>query len=165
MALTAGTLVRSPEEATVYFVNGVTNRIAFSSFDFPREAGFGEFSYSTQARIDAYPLASTNMSFGLMCDTERFVAAGGAVHSVDPARVGLYPFAYVPLDSFTCAQMTRGTAASDFIRTPDGSIYQLVAGQKRPISSSARLRELTATDNWLNVLRSFAAQIPTGPNA
>ena len=165
VALTAGTLVRSPEEATVYFVNGVTNRIAFSSFDFPREAGFGEFSYSTQARIDAYPLASTNMTFGLMCGTDRFVAAGGTVHSVDPGRVALFPFTYVPLDSFTCAQMNRGTAASDFIRTPDGSIYQLVAGQKRPISSSARLRELTATDNWLNVLPSFAAQIPTGPNA
>ncbi|MFO7690914.1 MAG: hypothetical protein R6W83_10250 [Cryobacterium sp.] len=165
VALTAGTLVRSPEDATVYLINGVTDRIAFSSFIFPREAGFNDFSFATQARLDAYPRASTNMTFGLVCGSDKFVAAGGSVHSVDAARVALYPFTYVPLDSFTCAQMKRGAAASDFIRTPDGSIYQLVAGQKRPISSFTRLRQLTATDNWLNVLPAFAAQIPTGPNA
>lgn len=165
VALRAGTLVRSPQDATVYFVNGVTSRIAFSSFDFPREAGFGDFSYSTEERIQAYPLGATNMTFGLSCGTDAFVAAGGSVHAVAPSLLALYPFDFVAMDQFTCALMTSGAEASDLIRTPDGSIYHLVAGEKRPITSAARLQELRSGDNWLNVLPLFAAAIPTGPAA
>ncbi|MDH6235944.1 hypothetical protein [Cryobacterium sp. CG_9.6] len=165
VALRAGTLVRSPSNATVYFVNGVTNRIALSDFNFPNEAGFKEFSYSTEERIQAYPLGAVNMTFGVSCGVDTFVSAGGAVHAVAPDLRALYPFAFVSMDSFTCALMTQGASASNLIRTPDGSIYHLVAGQKRPITSSTRLNELRVGDNWLNVLPAFAAAIPTGPTA
>ena len=47
VALTAGTLVRSPSNATVYFINGVTSRVALSSFIYTSEAGFGPLVFAT----------------------------------------------------------------------------------------------------------------------
>ncbi|MDJ0324894.1 hypothetical protein QMG61_14110 [Cryobacterium sp. PH31-AA6] len=165
VALTAGTLVRSPENATVYFIDGVTSRIAFTSFIFPLEAGFGDLVFSTEQRIQAYPLGAKLMTFGLSCGADLYVAAGGQVHRVDPSKAALYPFDYVPMDQFTCGQMKEGAAAPTFIRTPDGGIYQLVAGQKRPVASMARLGQIIGTETWLDVVPAFAAVIPTGPLA
>ncbi len=165
VALTAGSLVRSPENATVYFIDGVTSRVALSSFIFPVEAGFDQLVFSTEARIQAYPLHPKLMTFGMSCGTTMYVAAGGQVHLVDSSLLALYPFDYVPMDQFTCGQLKQGPAASTFIRTQDGQIYQLVAGQKRPVASMARLGEIIGTQSWLNVVPAFAAVIPTGPLA
>ncbi|TFB91038.1 hypothetical protein [Cryobacterium sp. HLT2-28] len=165
VALTAGTLVRSPENATVYFIDGVTSRVAFTNFVFPVEAGFGDLVYSTEQRIQAYPLSAKLMTFGLSCGPDLYVAASGQVHRVDPSLAALYPFDYVAMDQFTCGQMKKGAAASTFIRTPDGGIFQLVAGQKRAVASMSRLSEIIGTSTWLNVAPEFAGVIPTGPLA
>lgn len=165
VALTSNTLVRSPESATVYLVNGVTNKIAMSNFAFANEAGITQFSFTTQARLNAYPAATTLLGFGLTCGTTDYVAAGGAVHRVDPSMKALYPFNYVPLDNYTCQLLKVGAPATSFIRTPDGSIYYLAAGQKRPISSMQRFQELSQGAGYLDVHPLFAGAIPTGPAA
>lgn len=164
-ALIAGTLVRSPSDASVYLINGVTNRIPLTSFDFSTEAGFTRLLYASDAVIKAYPQATQNLSFGLSCGTDSFIAAGGSVHAVTPSKLALYPFSYVPFDSFTCAQFKRGIPATSFIRTVDGSIYQLVAGQKRGIGTMARFAELSGGETWIDVSPRFASQIPSGPSA
>jgi hypothetical protein len=163
-ALVAGTLVVSPASATVYFINGVTNRIALSWFDFPYEAGFTKLTYTSEQRIQAYPLSAQNMTFGLSCGANNYVAAAGSAHLVDPSLAALYPFIYLPMDQFTCGQLKVGAPATAFIRTQDGTIYQLVGGEKRPIASMTRLAELGGT-SWLNVVDRFASQYPTGPLA
>jgi hypothetical protein len=165
VALTAGTLVRSPQNATVYFIDGVSSRIAFSDFAYPAEAGFGQLVFADEKIIQAYPLHAKLMKFGLSCGTQKYVSAGGKVHPVDASRESLYPFDYVEVDQFTCGQMKKGDPASSFIRTADGAVFQLVAGQKRPVTSMARLSALLGNDKWLDVLPSFAAAIPTGPDA
>jgi hypothetical protein len=164
VALTAGTLVRSPNDATVYYVNGVTSRIALSSFEYTTEAGMGPLVYSTDAIIRAYPLSEMNMTFGFACEADRYVAAGGLVHLVSPELLTSYPFDYVPLDRFSCMQLKKGTPATSFIRTPDGSIYQLMDGQKRPISSMTRFAELGG-GSFITVVPRFANTYPTGPAA
>ncbi len=165
VALTAGTLVRTATDATVYLVNGVTNKIALSSFTFTTEAGITAFSFTTQARMDAYPRSEGLLGFGLSCGDTAYVSAAGSVHRVDPSISALYPFSYMPLDSFTCALLKKGRDANDFIREPNGTVYQLVDGTKRPISSMARLIELNKGAGWLEVVPQFAALIPTGPLA
>jgi hypothetical protein len=165
VALTAGTLVRSPDNATVYFINGVTNRIALASFDFPVDAGFNSLVFSTNDRIQAYPLATDLMSFGFGCGTDNYIAGGGSLHAVSPAIAGLYPFVYVPMDQFTCGQMKKGAAATPFIRTSDGSIYQISGGKKLPIVSMTRYAQLSAGQGWTDVSVRFATQYPTGPLA
>jgi hypothetical protein len=165
VALQSGTLVRSPQNATVYFMNGVTDRVAFSSFIYPVEAGFSTLVFADETRLQAYPVDAKLMGFGLSCGATVYVAAGGQVHVVDPSLQALYPFSNVALDPFVCAQLKIGTPATTFIRTPDGSIYQLVGGKKLPIDSLARFGQLSNGQGWLNVANEFASEIPSGPAA
>jgi hypothetical protein len=165
MALTAGTLVRSPTNPTVYFVNGVTSRIALSSFDYSSAAGFTTLTFVPQAYIDGYTLDTNVLTYGESCGTTDYVSGGGNVHLVSPALLPLYPFTYVPMDQFTCAQLKIGTPATNLIRTPDGAIFELVGGKKLPVSSMARLAQIANGAVWMNVPASFAAQYPTGPLA
>ncbi|GAA4165649.1 hypothetical protein GCM10022286_29210 [Gryllotalpicola daejeonensis] len=165
VALTAGTLVRTPTDATVYLVNGVTNKIALSSFVYTTELGITKWSYTTQARLNAYPRASQLLRFGVTCGGQNYVSAGGQIHLVPSAEAALYPFSYVPLDQFTCALLKKGTQAGSFIRTPNGSIYQLSGGKKLPITTMARYTQLNKGAGYLQVAAEFAAEIPTGHNA
>jgi hypothetical protein len=165
VALESGTLVRSPNNATVYLINGVTNKIPLSTFTYPLEAGLSAFSFTTQARLDAYPTSTTLLGFGLTCGTTNYVSAGGSVHAVSAALAPQYPFTYVPLDSFTCQQLVVGAPATAFIRTGNGTIYYLANGQKHPISTMARFTQLSAGAGWLGVADLFAAAIPTGAPA
>jgi len=165
VALTSGTMVRSPQDATVYLINGVTNKIPFSSFDFPIEAGVTAFSFASQERLNAYPMSEALLYYGLTCGATNYVAAGGSLHKLTPQTAPLYPFSFVALDAFTCQKLAYGADAGQFIRTPDGTIYHLVAGQKRPIMSLARWAELSGGATWLSVKQSFAGAIPTGPAA
>ena len=165
VALTAGSLVRTPTNATIYLVNGVTNKIALSSFDFTTAAGITSYTTTTQSRLDAYPLAKGLLGFGITCGTGNYVSAGGSLHAVSTALLPDYPFAYMQLDTFTCKLLKVGSAATAFIRTPDGSIYFLDAGKKRPIKTWARYLELSKGATYLNVMSRFGQLIPTGPAA
>lgn len=165
VALTSGSLVRSPQNATVYLVNGVTNRVAFSSFDFALAAGFTSFSFATEERIQAYPLASQLLGYGLTCGTSAYIAGGGAAHLVSADLAPLYAFAYVPLDGFTCAQLKVGSPATSFIRIDNGTIFKLSGGQKLPVLSMGRFAEISSGATWTNVPGSFAGLYPTGPAA
>lgn len=165
VALVSGTLVRNVSSATVYLVNGVTNKIAFSSFDPATEAGFRSFSFTSDDRLAAYPTSSALLGFGVLCGTQKYVSAGGSIHSVPSSLASSYPFSYVQLDAFTCALAPKGVAANAFIRTPDGSIYYLDGGQKHPISSMTRYNQLANGQSYLDVVNGFAAGIPTGAAA
>ncbi|ERK70232.1 glycosyl hydrolase family 25 [Leifsonia aquatica ATCC 14665] len=165
VALQAGTMVRNASNATVYLVNGVTNKIPFSSFDPPTQAGFTQFTFTTDDRLNGYPTSKTLLGFGVICGSQKYVSAGGSIHAVSSALLAQYPFTYVELDTFTCALLTKGIDATAFIRTPDGSIFYLNGGQKHPISSMARFNQLAAGKPYIDVVASFAASITTGPAA
>ncbi|WP_308468122.1 hypothetical protein [Rathayibacter soli] len=163
VALTSNTLVRSPDDATVYLIDGVTSKIALSNFAFATEAGITGFSYTTQARLDAYPRQKALLGFGLTCGATKYVSAGGSVHSVSSSLLAQFPFTYVTLDAYTCQLLKIGATATPFIRTPDGTIYFLGGGQKHAITSMARFNELSQGQAWLAVDTLFASGIPSGP--
>ncbi|HEU5222606.1 MAG TPA: hypothetical protein VFU07_02865 [Candidatus Lumbricidophila sp.] len=165
VALQPGSLVRNQRDPMVYVVNGVTNRIALSSFDFATEAGLVTFMYTQDSWLRGYPQASRELNWGITCGSVDYVAAAGSVHAVSAALKPLYPFPYTSLDAFACGILKIGAPATKFIRTPDGAIYLLDAGKKRHISSWQRWLELSRGQNWLNVVAGFAAEIPTGADA
>lgn len=167
VALTAGTLVRSPGSPTIYVVNGLTSKIPVSSFDMTNEAGITGYSTFPEGLIQAYPSTPTNLGFGYSCGTANYVAAGGSIHPIAAADLARYPIGYIPLDSYTCALMKIGLAAPHFIRTSDGSVYLLdVDGAKHPVSSMARFAQLDgAAAGWLQVDSKLAALIPSGTAA
>ncbi|MEN0083814.1 MAG: lysozyme [Leifsonia sp.] len=165
VALVSGTLVRNVSSATVYLVNGVTSKIPFSTFDPPVEAGFTSFTYTTDDRLAAYPTSSQLLGFGIQCGSQKYVSAGGSLHALDSTTAPLYPFSFTSLDTFACGDAPKGTAATAFIRTPDGSIYYLSGGKKHPVSSMARFVQLANGQSWLDVVMAFGAAIPTGAAA
>jgi hypothetical protein len=163
VALKGGNLYRSPDDATVFLINGLGNKIPFSKFDFPFEAGYNQFSFTTQERLDAYPYSGSLLTYGLKCSGTSYVSAGGVVHQIPAGMEALYPFQYVDLDSFMCKRLKGGTPAGKFIRTPDGVIYYLSDGQKHPIGSMLRYQQLGPDQyGYMNVSTRFADQIPTG---
>lgn len=166
IALQAATLVRSEADATVYIVNGISNKIPISSFDPATEAGLTQFSFTLQDRITAYPTSEKVMEYGLRCDTTNYISAGGAIHALTPELSAQYPFPYIELDQYVCRLLKVGKPATQFIRTPDGNIFQMIAGVKRPVESMARYAELDTTGaGYLNVTPRFAQMISTGPAA
>lgn len=163
VALEAGTLVRSEADATVFVINGITNKLPLSSFDPATEAGLTRFSFTSQDRITAYPRAEKVLEYGVSCDAKRYLSAGGSIHLVPDSLTAAFPFDYLELDKYVCRQLSVGTAATEFIRTPDGSIYMMDQGQKRPIGSMSRFAELDPSGTgFLNVSSRFGASIPTG---
>jgi hypothetical protein len=164
-ALTSGTLVRSAADATVYLVNGLTSKIPFSSFDIPASIGITGFSFVDSAVLAGYPTAKATMGYGITCGSTDYVAAAGTLRALDATTKPLYPLVYTPLDSYTCALLRIGTPATKFLRTPNGSIYLLDSGTKRPISSMARFAQLGGSVGYVDVTAGLAATIPTGPAA
>jgi hypothetical protein len=165
IALTSGTLVRSPTNATVYFVNGLTNKIPFSTFDVPASIGINGFSVVDGAVLAGYPTAAATMGYGITCGSTDYVAAAGTLRALDGTTKPLYPLVFTPLDSYTCAVLSVGSPATKFIRTPDGSIYLLDSGKKLPIASMTRYAQLGGSVGYVNVTAGLAATIPTGPLA
>ena len=166
VALKGGNLYRSPDDATVFLINGLGNKIPFAKFDFPFEAGYNQFSFTSQERLDAYPYSGSLLTYGLKCGTTSYISAGGEAHQISAGMENLYPFQYVDLDSFMCNRLKTGTPATRFIRTPDGAIYLLSNGQKQPIGSMSRYQQLGPDQyGYMNVSVRFADMIPTGPAA
>lgn len=163
IALQAATMVRSASNATVYIVNGISNKIPISSFDPAIEAGLAKFSFAPEDQILAYPTSERVLEYGLRCGTSDYLAAGGEIHELSAELSGQYPFPYIELDQYVCRLLKVGKAATQFIRTPDGSIYQIVAGEKLPITSMGRYAELDVSGvGYINTTARFAGMIPTG---
>lgn len=167
VALTAGSLAYAPDSATVYLINGLTNKIPVSSFDMTGQAGITSLAQFPTSQLQAYPTSSTNLGFGYICGTTSYVAAAGSIHPIASADLPRYPLGYITLDSYTCALMKIGSAATHFIRTSDGSIYLLdVDGAKHGVTSMSRFAQLDgAAAGWLQVDSKLAALIPSGAAA
>jgi hypothetical protein len=167
VALTGGNLYRTADEGTVYLINGLTSRIAFSVFDFPFESGFNQFSFTSNDRLNAYPLSMPYLTYGLKCGTTKYIATSGEAHLLAAGMENLFPapFTFVDLDSFTCRKLKIGSPATAFIRTPDGSIFKLDAGQKLPISSISRFNQISGGATPMSVSQRFANLLPTGAPA
>lgn len=163
VTITSGRLVRSPGNATVWLVDGVSSKIPLTSFIEAAEAGFYGFIYAGQSRIDAYPSQAKPLSYGIVCGNKNYVAAGGSIHEVSADLLPEYPFHYTPFDLYTCGRLKIGAPATSLIRTPNGTIYYLADGAKHWISSMAQIDAVAPGQAWLNVRAEFANLIPSGP--
>ena len=98
---------------------------------------------------------------------EGLLALRGVERSPDARAFNapLYPLSYTLLDQYSCAQLAVGAPATKFIRTPEGGIFLLDSGTKRPISSMDRFAALGGSVGWTSVSAGLANSIPTGPAA
>lgn len=163
--LPAGTLVRSYNRPDVYLIDGVTSKVRISSFAIAAEAGYRGFTYVSQSALDGYVTNASDMTYGYQCGAQKYIAAGGSLHAIPAGQEALYPIRFTSIDQYTCARTPKGDDATSFIRTPDGVVFLLEGGKKRPISSWARWLEISNGSQWINVQPGLAALIPTGAPA
>lgn len=161
--LAPGMMYRSPGDAQIYLINGASERIRVTSFDFSTALGFTKWETTSQSVLDGYTTNAAPLGSGVVCAGVDYVASAGQLRSVSTAALPLFPIPFLPLDASTCAKMTIGAPATAYIRTADGSIYQLVGGQKRHLSLASWTAALPASNTWMSVTPGFAAAIPSGP--
>lgn len=161
--LAPSSLVRSATNGTIYLIDGLSGKIPLSSFDPATEMGVTGYTTVSQGSLDSYTTSASVLGYGITCGGKNYLAASGQLHEVAAADAARYPLAYLPLSDLSCAQLVKGTAAGAFVRSPNGSIYLVENGQKRPVTSMARYAALGGTPNgWLSVSDGFATLFPVG---
>lgn len=165
LLVTPAAMFRTPEDGTMYLIDGSDKRLPLSSFAQINAAGITRWGYIDQKSLNYYTLSPEPVKFGMICGTQKYVAAGGQLVPVTDAA--LYPVGYTQLQDSTCQLITKGTKpAPKFIQSDGGTLYLLDAGTKRPIYSMARFAELGGnTEGFLPVDNNLSKLIPMGPAA
>jgi hypothetical protein len=159
-----GTLVVSPRDATVYFVNGVAELVPVTSFAVTNELGAGRLAWIGDAELGAYTVRAGAISPAIDCAGTRYLGLGGKLYRVGPDAAAHYSLGFTPVDPVACGALTK--AAGDltrFLRGGDGSIYLVESGVKRPIASLATYvaRGGTAA-NTIQTSNFGLSLVPTG---
>lgn len=166
VAIQPGLLVRSASDPRVYLVDGLGRLLYVDSFAVSAAAGLAAVQLVSDAVIGAYPDRGNTLDYAVLCGGTTWIAAGGSLHALSNVTQTAYGVTPVLLEQSTCSVLKKGADASPFIRTPDGAIYQLSAGIKRPIATMARYLTLDPTGSaFLNVDQRFASRFAVGPLA
>jgi hypothetical protein len=165
--LTAGFMMKTATDPMVYLVDGSDTRIPVYDFATSGAAGISSnYWIVSDDQLNAYPATADPLQYGITCGSKSYISAQGALHYVAPSMSALYPIGFTTLQSTSCASIPIGIAATQFIRSPDGTIYDLSGGQKHWVRTQVRLVQLGGTTiAQLNVTQALAALIPTGPDA
>lgn len=163
LLLPPGSLVKAASSPAVYLVDGMGARFFLPSFDIASAAGIVGYSTVPDSELAAYASQAPALGYFVACGATRYLSAGGSIHALSDTFAAAFGVTPVRLDASTCWTLARGVAARPFIRTADGAVYLVSAGQKHLVVSMARFGELDPTvSNYLNVDSGLAASIPSG---
>jgi len=160
--LGSGSLVKTSDNATVYMIDGLNNKVPLSSFTITAELGIpNNISTFSQTMLDAYSSTPSVLSTKVSCDSKNYVGTLGRLHEVDNATAPHYNFTYQTLDPMTCTSLTKDSEKlGQFIHVPDGTIYIVENGTKRPFSAWSQYVEAGGNStNTISVSNFFASQI------
>ncbi len=161
-----GTLVKTPDNGTVYLTDGPSSRITVGSFTPTNEIGASRLAVLSTADLARYTLAAGQITTAVECGTDRYLGLSGRLYRVSPTVQAAYRVTgFTTLHPSTCAALPRSAQALDrFLRTPDGTIFHVADGAKRPIGSMASYAALGGTAaKTVAVTAATAALLPTGP--
>lgn len=161
-ALRPAWLYRNAGEVTVYLLNGLTNKIPITSWEFANEAGITGFSFTADDQLASYQVSTNALKFGVICNGIKYVSAGGSIHELIPTYENLYPVGFTELDRFTCQNIPKGIKATKLIRVSNGTIYLLENGLKRKIPNMTVFSQVAGNETWIQVSDRLAELIPTG---
>lgn len=163
----SGRLVKTPESASVFMVDGLQKK-PVTSFSITDDLGLGRSVFTVSGSfLSAY--GNTDSVTNLIsCESSNFVAHQGYLKSIDAANMTKYGFdnsEFLVLDTETCSNISKQTTFGfDFIRPAnEKTIYKVESGTKRPIGSYAKyLSEGGVPSNTTVVSPLFSNLIPTG---
>jgi uncharacterized protein with LGFP repeats len=162
-----GTLARTASSASVFLLDGAAGKIPVSTFSVTAELGISRLTVVPDADLGGRTDSGAALRTIVDCGSQRLIGLGGRAWPIATADRGAFPSATTALDAETCAALTRSDRpASRFLRTPDGTIYWVDGGTKRPIGSMARFAQLGGSSATMIAVSDFAAgRIPTGARA
>lgn len=161
-----GTLVVAPGNGTVYLTDGYDSKVPVASFSVSNEIGATRLVWLSSADIARFTSRPDLLSTAVQCGSDQYLGLSGRLvplPSTMDQRYGVSTF--TQLDPLTCAQLPRASQPLDrFLRTPDGTIWYMDAGQKRPIGAfSVYVAAGGSAANTTAVSATSAARFVTGP--
>lgn len=126
--LSPGLLVKTPDNATVYVIDGLSKKIPISSFNPAVELGFNSLKVISNDRLSRYTTVGT-LNPMVKCDTREGIAVGGTVY-----ELSLSYASYTTLSDETCRKLTWKPSPG-FLLDSGGTIYHLNDSKKYPITS------------------------------
>jgi hypothetical protein len=166
LAYAPGSLVKTANAATVYVVKDVNTLFPISSFLFPSELGLSTgIRTIINSDISSYAIAGLLRS-KLTCNSKYYVGTNGLVYEVPPAMMTAYGFNAGDFIDGTglCSNLPIvSQTIPGFIRTQDGSIYQIENGTKRGFTNyQAYINHGGTSSNTIQVSQYFADSIANG---
>lgn len=155
----AGRLVKTPSNATVYMTDGYDKLVPMSSFDPSKDLGIKDGIRTIgDAILSKYAVDPIVLTSYVSCNGTNYMAMGGVLYQMSIegqiARV---------LQSQTCNVLTKKTALPRFVRSPDGTIYELKDGKAHPIASMTTFTNLSASGGVLvTISQSGILLLPKG---
>lgn len=156
--LSPGGLVKSPNDATVYMVDGLDGKIAMTSFNPSSELGLNTLKTVSDEVLASYVTKGSRLSPGVQCDDRKGLAIGGSVYDLDLAYLS-----YTVFSDVNCRLLTWKTTPL-FLLAQGGTIYQLKDSKKLPISSYGNYISLGgSSSNTISASDYILNNIETGP--
>jgi hypothetical protein len=159
-----GTLVKSPDSGTVYLVTTLDQKVTLNSFAVTTELGISGHTTLARTHVDAYALAPGTVRTAVTCGSQTYLGLSGTLYRASADMVARYRLDPLVVDPVLCARAkVSATPLDRFLREPNGTIYLVEDGQKRPIASYGRYVEVGGTSaNTIGVTAVTAARFPTG---
>ena len=165
LQLGPGSLVVSPRNATVYFVNGPSELLPVGSFAVTTELGANRLVRVSDADIDAYSVRAGQVTTAVDCAGTRYLGLGGKLYKLTADALAHYPaLPYTAIDATTCAALTKAGDLTRFLRDANGTIFFVESGVKRPIGSyGVYLAHGGTAANTIQASSFALSLIPNGP--
>jgi hypothetical protein len=150
-------------DSTVYLIDN-NQLFPIASMNLYVSLGPDSIAYLPESVISTLD-SSTNASFATTTAGETYVFDNGKKRIIESSYVNFWftsgnaPASY---SSEFLSLMPNNSALRRVIRTSDGSMYVMDAGQKRPIRSYSSFASNFASEGYSNISNSLAHLIPTG---
>lgn len=167
LQIAPGTMLKSPSNGSVFVTTTLDDKIPLSSFGVTAELGIELLVTLPESAVDAYTTAPDLIRTAVTCGSTSYVGLSGTLYPASADTLARYGLTPTPVSPSFCSLLRVSTQQLDrFIRTPDGSIYVMEGGSKRPIGSMRRYLELGGDAAvTVNVTTTTANRFPTGPLA
>ena len=133
-----GKMVKAPSNGTVYVSDGYDTLIPLSHFDQAADLGVnGAIRQVDDRVVEKYKVSNRVLSPYVSCEGRSYLGMGGTLYELHLPSQNPYP-----LQSKTCAMLTKEAKLPQFVGDPGGTIYHLRNGTLHPIRSWQKFVEL-----------------------
>lgn len=160
-----GRLVKLPNDATVYIIDGLNKKIPLTTFSVSQDLNLGtQVSTVGNDVLNAYSSTPFYASIKVACGGKSYFVTRGVAYEVSGAMQSHYQFSYISLDQLTCNNLKTQVKPIDrFIRGSDGTIYYIEDGKKRAFAGfNAYLAYGGNGNNTIQASDYAIGTIPTG---